>query len=286
MQLRDRLVQGTRQGQGLAAAAAGAADAGPGGEQLARVQAGHDQRRAQGQHDGGEPDPAARRGQCPGVRAKTLDPASARPARRVRPPVPVEPVPVEPGAVEPGAPGSLTVPRRRAPQRYQAAPDPDAFPPVGAQHGQVARPAQAEHHCGGELAVRGVHGDRHGEQDEQRQPGQCGGPQPHRDEVGQHGGDAYPAGGQQQQAGQVRGRRCVPVSVVQPGTRQVPQPGERARCRDHQQQRVPHLEDQVQVQQQAHHAGRQADRNRQRAQPGQGPGPRDGDHRAYPDDEP
>ena len=189
VQLRDRLGQGTRQRQGLAAAAAApAADAGARGEQLARVQAGHEQRSEQGQHDGGEPDPAARRGQRPGIRPR---PSPAARARRTRAPVPVEPLPVIEGSVVVGP----AVPRRRPPQRDQAAPDPDPFPPVGAEHGQVAHPAQAEHHDGGELVVRGVHGDRHGEQDEQRQPGQRGGPQPHRDEVGQHRGDAHPCGG-------------------------------------------------------------------------------------------
>jgi len=72
-------------------------------------------------------------------------------------------------------------------------------------------------------------------------------PVPHRDQVGQHRGDADPADRGQQQAGQVRRWRGVHVRLVHPGDRQVPQPGERARRGDDEQKRVPGLEDQVEV---------------------------------------
>jgi hypothetical protein len=247
------------------------------------MQAGHEQRDAQREDDRREAYPPARRGQRPGVRARLPSGAAARRAR-----LPVRGHPRVHAAVgrRQAAPGRGLVERTGPPQRDQPAPHADPLPAVRAQHGQVPGRSQAEHDDGVDVLVLRVHGDGHGEQHQQRQAGQRGGPQPDGDQVGQHGRDADPARREQDQAGQFRRRRRVLIGVGHPGARQVPQPAQRARRGYEQRPRVTYLEHQVQVQQQSGHADGQADDHGQRPQPAERPAGGDGDDRPEPHEEP
>ena len=149
--------------------AAAAATAMAGEQPLAVPQARQDDRHAQRQHHGREADPPAGRRELPGVRPPGLPLA-------------------RPGVDD-------------------AAPQPHPLPALRGQQGEIPGDPQAEHHHLAEPPGIGDGRQRHAEQHEQREAGDRGPAQPHREQVGDGGDDPDPGRGQQRELVGGRHRR-------------------------------------------------------------------------------